>query len=170
MLTGVVLVDVIQANTGIEAGVKWPNDVLVDTGKLAGILAEVAVPEPVIVVGLGLNVTLSSDEAPDPQATSLHMLGAPTLDRNALVGEILRELTTRVERWRSASGPDSALIDDYRRHSLTAGRRVRAILPGNKEITGCATDIDDQGRLCIDTGTTVVTVSAGDVTHLRPAD
>ncbi len=170
LLTGVALVDAILASTGIEAGVKWPNDVLVGTGKLAGILAEVAAPEPVIVAGLGLNVTLSAEEAPDLRATSLHMLGATMLDRDALVGDILRKLTARIGRWRSASGPDSALMDDYRRHSLTVGRRVRAILPGNREITGCAIDIDHQGRLCVNTGPGVVTISAGDITHLRPAD
>ena len=66
LLTGVALVDAIRDSTGIEAGLKWPNDILVGTGKLAGILAEVAAPDPIIVVGLGLNVTLTAEEAPDP--------------------------------------------------------------------------------------------------------
>ena len=88
LLTGVALVDAIRETTGIEAGVKWPNDVLVGTGKLAGILAEVASPEPVIVVGLGLNVTLTPAEAPDPRATSLQMLGASMLDRDVLAAKL----------------------------------------------------------------------------------
>ena len=71
LATGVAVVDALSEVTGIVAGLKWPNDVLVGSGKLAGILAEVAAPEPVIVVGLGLNVTLTADEAPDPAATSL---------------------------------------------------------------------------------------------------
>src|ERR687891_7191 len=66
LLTGVAVVDALAEVTAVKAGLKWPNDVLVGTGKLAGILAEVAAPEPVVVVGLGLNVT----EAPDPVATS----------------------------------------------------------------------------------------------------
>ena len=66
------MVDAVAEVAGVTAGLKWPNDVLVGTGKLAGILAEVAAPEPVVVVGLGLNVT----EAPDPAATSLSMLDA----------------------------------------------------------------------------------------------
>ena len=141
------LVDAVRASTGIGAGVKWPNDVLVGTGKLAGILAEVAAPDPVIVVGLGLNVTLTAEEAPDPRATSLQMLGASMLDREVLVGVILRELTTRIERWQTATGPDPALVEDYRQRSLTLGSRVRAALPGGREITGIAIDIDTQGRL-----------------------
>jgi BirA family transcriptional regulator, biotin operon repressor / biotin---[acetyl-CoA-carboxylase] ligase len=170
LLTGVALVDAVRENTGIEAGVKWPNDVLVGTGKLAGILAEVAAPDPVIVVGLGLNVTLTAEEAPDPRATSLQMLGASMLDRDVLVGAILRELTTRIEKWQTAKGPDPALVEDYRQRSLTLGGRVRAVMPGDREITGVAIDIDDLGRLGIDTGTEVTTVSAGDITHLRPAE
>src|SRR6202162_3911502 len=57
-----------SAALGVEAGLKCPNDVLVTEGKLAGILAEVASPTPVIVLGLGLNVTLTAEEAPDPVA------------------------------------------------------------------------------------------------------
>jgi BirA family biotin operon repressor/biotin-[acetyl-CoA-carboxylase] ligase len=169
LLTGVALVDAVRDSTGVEAGVKWPNDVLVGTGKLAGILAEVAAPDQVIVVGLGLNVTLTAEEAPDPRATSLQMLGATMLDREVLVGAILRELTTRIERWQTAMGPDPALVEDYRHRSLTLGSRVRAVMPGDSEITGIAIDIDTLGRLSIDTGTEVTTVSAGDITHLRPA-
>ncbi|WP_445169177.1 biotin--[acetyl-CoA-carboxylase] ligase [Mycolicibacterium sp. Dal123E01] len=170
LLTGVALVDAVRNATGIEAGVKWPNDILVDSGKLAGILAEVAAPDPVIVVGLGLNVTLTADEAPDPRATSLQMLGAAMLDRDTLLTAILRELTTRIDRWQRAKGPDATLVEDYRQRSSTLGSRVRAVMPGNSEITGVAVDIDALGRLSIDTGTEVATVSAGDITHLRPAD
>ena len=71
---GVAVADALAAQ-GVEAGLKWPNDVLVNGGKLAGILAEVSAPTPVIVVGLGLNVTLTADEAPDPVATSLLTAG-----------------------------------------------------------------------------------------------
>lgn len=170
LLTGVALVEAVRSTTGIAAGVKWPNDVLVGIGKLAGVLAEVAAPDPVIVVGLGLNVTLTADEAPDPRATSLQMLGATMLDREQLVGTILRELSSRIHRWQQAQGPDDGLVEDYRRTSSTLGSRVRAILPGDREIIGTATRIDELGRLLIDTGTEVVTVSAGDITHLRSAD
>lgn len=169
LLTGVALVDAIRAATGIEAGVKWPNDVLVGTGKLAGILAEVASPEPVIVVGLGMNVTLTPEEAPDPRATSLQVLGASMLDRDILAATILRELTTRIQHWQHAHGPDETLVEDYRGRSLTLGSRVRAILPGDREIIGIATQVDQVGHLLVDTGEQTVTVSAGDIVHLRPA-
>jgi BirA family biotin operon repressor/biotin-[acetyl-CoA-carboxylase] ligase len=160
----------VAATTGIQPGLKWPNDVLVGDGKLGGILAEVASPHPVIVVGLGVNVTLTAEEAPDPRATSLLMLGSTMLDRNALLGSILAELTGRIDRWRSAHGPDAGLVADYRARSVTLGTRVRALLPGDREIVGFATDLDELGQLHIDTGAQTVAVSAGDITHLRPSD
>lgn len=101
------------ATTGISAGLKWPNDVMVGEGKLGGILAEVAAPSPVIVVGLGLNV-MTAEEAPNPRATSLLMLGSTMLDRSALLGSILAELTARIDRWKTAGGPDPHLVADYR--------------------------------------------------------
>ena len=169
LLTGVAVVDAVRATTGVDANLKWPNDILVGEGKLAGILAEVAAPYPVIVVGLGLNVTLTAEEAPDPRATSLLMLGSTMLDRSALLGAVLAELTARIDRWRSAGGPDTTLVADYRRRSVTLGTRVRALLPGDREIIGVAADLDVSGQLSIDTGAQTVTVSAGDITHLRPA-
>ncbi len=171
LATGVAVADALTAVcgvAGISVGLKWPNDVLVDGGKLAGILAEVAAPAPVIVVGLGLNVTLTAEEAPDPAATSLLMLGLSAVDRNTLARKILGELAVRVDAWRSAGGADPALVADYRRHSLTLGSRVRATLPGDREVVGTAHAIDETGRLCVDTGGQTVAISAADITHLRP--
>lgn len=169
LLTGVAVADAVHATTGISPGLKWPNDILVEERKLGGILAEVASPAPVVVVGLGVNVTLTADEIKDvaPEATSLLMLGSTMLDRSALLGSILAELSARIDRWRSAGG-DSTLIDDYRARSTTLGTRVRALLPGDREIIGTATDLDELGHLHIDTGAQTIAVSAGDITHLRP--
>ncbi|MGE0220262.1 biotin--[acetyl-CoA-carboxylase] ligase [Mycolicibacterium sp.] len=162
LLTGLAVAQT-ACGLGVDAGLKWPNDVLVGTGKLAGILAEVAAP--VIVVGLGLNVSLTADELPDPNAVSLGMLGHE-VDRTEVTVTLLRALSGMLARWRAG---DTTLAADYRGVSTTIGTRVRAVLPGDSEIVGVATDIDDSGRLLIDTGGTVATVSAGDITHLRPA-
>ncbi|MCV7068824.1 biotin--[acetyl-CoA-carboxylase] ligase [Mycolicibacterium farcinogenes] len=169
LATGVAVVDAVAELTGIRVGLKWPNDVQVGPGggKLAGILAEVASPAPVVVVGVGLNVTMTSDEAPDPRATSLTRLGAAIVDRGPLAQALLRHLADRFAGWREA---DPKLATDYRERSVTIGSRVRAILPGDTGVEGTAADIDPLGRLIIDTGTDRVTVSAGDITHLRPVE
>lgn len=168
LATGVAVVDALGAVAGVTAGLKWPNDVLVGDAKLAGILAEVAAPAPVVVVGLGLNVTLTADEVPDPAATSLLMLGSAATDRNTLTHRILRELARRVDAWRTAGGADPKLVADYQRYSVTLGSRVQASLPGERDVVGVARAVDELGRLCIDTGGETVAVSAGDIRHLRP--
>lgn len=56
------MVDVFAAVTGVKAGLKWSNDVLVGDRKLGGITAEVARSETVIVVGVGVNVMLRPDD------------------------------------------------------------------------------------------------------------
>src|SRR6201992_2854545 len=168
LATGVAVADALTAEcgvTGASLGLKWPNDVLADGGKLAGILAEGGAPT--IVLGLWLTVSLTADEAPDPVATSLLMLGSPAIDRNTLARRILRELAVRIDAWRSAGGADAALIADHQRYSLPVGARVRAILPGDREVVGIAQAIDETGRLCVDTGGQTVAISAGDITHLR---
>ena len=173
LLTGLAVVGAVAAVAAVPTGLKWPNDVLADRdgAKLAGILAEVATPAPVIVVGIGLNVSLRADELPLPSATSLTLLGADDPDRTELVTVLLRELQRRIGGLTSAGGADTSLVADYVGNSRTIGSRVRAILPGDREVVGDAVAIDDQGRLRIETDDDdVVVVSAGDVVHLRPIE
>jgi BirA family transcriptional regulator, biotin operon repressor / biotin---[acetyl-CoA-carboxylase] ligase len=168
LATGVAVVDAVApliAVTGVKAGLKWPNDVLVGGGKLAGILAEVA--QPVVVVGVGLNVTQAPEEVGSPGATSLLDLGVAAPDRDQLVRSLLRELAGRIAAWRAAGGADPQLAADYRARSLTIGSRVRAQLPGGRQLVGTARNVDDQGRLCLETDGQTVVISAGDVLHLR---
>lgn len=170
LATGVAVADAVAEVCGLQVGLKWPNDVMAGDGKLAGILAEVAAPRQLIVVGLGLNVTMTAEQAPDPAAVSLGMLGASVLDRNIWADKVLGHLANRIAAWRAAGGADAALAADYRRHSCTLGVRVRADIPGDQRVEGLAEGIDDTGRLLINTGQDTVTVSAGDVTRLRPSE
>lgn len=167
LLTGVAVADAVQEVAGVPPGLKWPNDVLVSGGKLAGILAEVA-GENTVVIGLGVNVSLTREQAPVDTATSLHMLGRDDVDRNRLAATILANLGHRIADWRTAGGAGPKLIDDYRALSVTLGSRVRALLPGDTEITGVATDLDTLGRLVIDDDGARHVIAAGDITHLRP--
>lgn len=171
LAAGIAVVDTVASVSAVQAGLKWPNDVLAgdreSPGKIAGILAEVAAPHAVIVLGIGLNVTLRADEVDDPAATSLLDLGAASTDRDQLIRRLLLELGRRITDWRDAHGGLGGLAADYAARSLTIGSQVRAVLPGNRDVVGIARDIDDQGRLRIDTGRDVVAVSAGDVKHLR---
>ncbi|MEU5842853.1 biotin--[acetyl-CoA-carboxylase] ligase [Rhodococcus sp. NPDC047139] len=173
LLCGIATVDAVRSVSGVAAQLKWPNDVLVDGRKLAGILVEVAAtaPVPTVVAGIGINVTLERDELPVPTATSLLLEGAAELDRTLLAQTLLAELGERIRAWARAGWDTSAAASAYRERCSTVGQHVRAILPGDTELHGIATDVDDQGRIVIrpDDGGDAVAVAAGDITHLRPA-
>jgi BirA family biotin operon repressor/biotin-[acetyl-CoA-carboxylase] ligase len=153
----------------LEARVKWPNDVLVEDRKLAGILLErVDTPTgPAAVVGIGLNVTLRAQERPQPLATSLALEGAATTDRATVLAAVVRELAGRYQAWVDAAGDPETILPDYRELSATFGRQVRVELPDGTAVEGAATGLDPDGRLLVDTPTGPHPLAAGDVTHLR---
>ena len=173
LLCGIAAVDAVRSVTDVPAQLKWPNDVLVDGRKLAGILVEVAAatPVPTVVAGIGINATLGRDELPVPTATSLMLEDAGELDRTPLAQALLAEFGERIRTWARAGWDTTDLASAYRERCSTVGQRVRAILPGDTELHGVATDVDDQGRIVIrpDDGGELVAVAAGDITHLRPA-
>jgi BirA family biotin operon repressor/biotin-[acetyl-CoA-carboxylase] ligase len=182
LLAGVAVAAAVTEVTGVEARLKWPNDVLADDvlggeGKLAGILAEAA--GDAVVVGIGLNVSTEPAElsqlpaGPGPgalPATSLHAAGATVLSREKLLLAILSWFERWYQAWRQAGGdPDrSGLRAEYTRLSATIGRPVRAELPGGQALSGPAVGVDSDGRLLVRVPPgSEVPVAAADVVHLR---
>ena len=160
-------VDATVNSFGVESGLKWPNDVLVGSRKIAGILLErVETPSgPAAVVGVGLNTTLREDELPVDTATSLAIEGASETDRTIVLRSFLRNLESLYSSWLASGGdPAAGIRDSYTRRCLTIGQRVRVSLPDGTTLEGEATELDDLGRLVVDGRP----VSAGDVTHVRP--
>jgi BirA family biotin operon repressor/biotin-[acetyl-CoA-carboxylase] ligase len=168
LLAGVATATAVRAVTGVRACLKWPNDVLVDEGKLAGILAERS--GDAVVVGIGLNVLGRPDTLPVPTATSLELHGAGDVDQADLLKGILAQFERWYQPWtESGSGdPDaSGLRPAYLRLCRTIGKQVNVALPGGRTFSGVAVDVDVAGRLVVETGTGQVPVSAGDVIHVR---
>ena len=166
LLAGLAVADAVASTTGQQARVKWPNDVLLSGAKVAGVLAE-RVPTPAghaAVIGIGVNVSQTAAELPVSTAASLWSGGAGPVDRTGLAIALLTALAERYGEW---LGARPALFSSYRARSDTVGRRVRALLPGDRTVTGTAVDVDDEGRLLVDTDGGRVVVAAGDVVHLR---
>ena len=170
LLTPLAVAAAVRSVGELPAQVKWPNDVLIDDRKLAGILLErVDTPAgPAAVVGIGLNVTLREAERPHPAATSLALEGAATTDRVTVLTAVLRELAARYQTWYDAEGDPSTVLADYTELSATLGREVRAELPDGTTFIGTATGLDPDGRLLVQTPTGPRPLAAADVTHLRP--
>ena len=185
LLAGVAVAAGLRAQAGLDARLKWPNDVLVGGAKIAGILAEQA--GDAIVLGIGINVTTRRDELPVPHATSVVLAGAAP-DREQLLVAVLGELETWYRRWVAAvaagppvlagtvlagtvlagpGGDPAGLRAEYLRLSATVGQQVRVSMPGGKLVTGRAGDVDATGRLVVGTASGPVAVSAGDVVHVR---
>jgi BirA family biotin operon repressor/biotin-[acetyl-CoA-carboxylase] ligase len=170
LLAGVALREAVGEVTGLESGLKWPNDLLASDGrKLAGILAQTA--GPVVVVGIGLNVSTRADELPVETATSLFVAGADDVDRTRLLAEILRRLDARYAQWTDCGGDAAAcgLAEAYRSACTTLGRAVQVRLAGDEVVEGTATDVDELGRLVVRSDAGDQPIGAGDVEHLRPA-
>lgn len=168
LLAGVALAGCVTRTAGVDARLKWPNDLLAGGRKCAGILTEVA--GDAAVVGIGLNVSHRPGELP-AGATSLALAGAPTTDRAALLAALLRELAQWYRRWRAAGGDAGAagVGEAYRSRCATIGQRVRVRLPDGGELTGHAETVDADGRLVLRTAAGVQVLAAGDVHHLRDA-
>jgi BirA family transcriptional regulator, biotin operon repressor / biotin---[acetyl-CoA-carboxylase] ligase len=116
---------------GVRAGIRWPNDVVVDGQKVAGTLVTAAVREErvdwvVLGVGVNLNVTAAALRAAlgpaAEHATSLRETVGHAVDRNAFAATYLNVLDKWLETWRQA-GPE-AVLAAWRRHDVLAGRRV----------------------------------------------
>ncbi|HMT49008.1 biotin--[acetyl-CoA-carboxylase] ligase [Dietzia sp. UBA5065] len=182
LVTGLAVRDGLAAAGGVDVTLKWPNDVLVDGRKLAGILAEMTtVPGggdfdirlPALVVGMGINVGLTREQLPVPHATSLALAGGTT-DRDAVARAVLEALARRHAQWRacdrgSGSSISDELMAEYSAACSTLGADVRVELPGAQVRTGRADRVDRDGRLVVVTQDGEFTVAAGDVTHIRPA-
>ncbi|MGK5532153.1 biotin--[acetyl-CoA-carboxylase] ligase [Streptomyces sp. URMC 129] len=178
LLAGVAAATALSRAAGVDATLKWPNDLLVPVDgqerKFGGILAErvEGAEGGAVVLGIGLNVSLRADELPVPQAGSLLLADAVSTDRDPLLRAVLRSLAEWYTRWMGAGGDAemAGLHAAYAGSSATLGRRVRAELPGGGEVRGEAVAVDGEGRLVIaaDDGTRQP-MAAADIIHLRAA-
>jgi BirA family biotin operon repressor/biotin-[acetyl-CoA-carboxylase] ligase len=167
LLAGVAVTEALR-DLGYDAGVKWPNDVLIADQKVCGILVErvETASGPAAVVGIGLNTSMTADELPVPTATSLAVAGGAPVDRTAVLVAVLQRLVERYEAWLADPAELGAA---YPSLSVTLGRAVRVELPSGEVLAGTATAIDADGRLVVAHDGTRTTVGAGDVIHARLA-
>lgn len=167
LLAGLAVAEGTRAAAGVDLRVKWPNDVLHDGRKVAGVLCErVDVGAArLAIVGIGLNVSTPVHQLPVPHATSLALAGANNLDRPSLLAAILDRLDARIGAWRAAAGDaaEAGLADLYLAVSATLGRDVSVEVPGGETVAGHALRVDTFGALVLRTVDGERAISAGDL-------
>lgn len=165
-----------------DTRLKWPNDVLIETPegtrKVCGILCELvtdAAGDFAVVIGTGVNLTLSRDELRVGTATSLALAGATATDVDTVLAAYLTELrrVTRVFEAAEGNVDSSRLLAEVSHECDTLGHRVRVELPEGSDVMGHAESIDVTGALVVVLDTPAaragetLAVSVGDVTHIR---
>lgn len=118
-----------------------------------------AAPSARVVVGMGINVTLTREDLPIEKATSLALECRDT-DRTELAITVLKNLRRRIVQWENQ---DPQLLRDYRAVCSSLGQEVRLETPSG-DVTGHVDEIGEDGRIMV----AGEYYSAGDVTHLRP--
>lgn len=174
MMMGLAVTSCLRETYSLDAGLKWPNDVLLSgTGKISGVLAEVvstSAESPGVVVGCGVNVHQRADQIPDG-GMSMRTAGVPGADRSEVLGQILTRFFVLYDEWVAASGnaEESGLAAAVRKHCITLGQPIDVQLPGDESTRGMAVSVTDDGSLAVEPTTgPMMVVSAADVTHIRP--
>ena len=155
----------IREVTGMETGIKWPNDIVCDGKKVCGILTEMSAQIDYInyiVVGVGINV--SNEVFPEEvasTATSLYLLTGVTCSRAKLISEIMAQFEIYYAQYLQTQDL-SGLMNEYNSHLVNRGRSVRVLNP-KREYTGVAQGINQAGELLVQTEDGIMHVSSGEV-------
>ena len=145
LMASVAVAVTIRKLFGLDAGLKWPNDVLIEGKKVCGILAEMDAETDVlnfVNLGIGINANTSIPRF-EKTATSLKHATGKDISRKELLGALLLEIEHR-----QASLMEATLLEEWRKLSVTLDKDVRIVAPG-EVIVGRAIDVDTTGALII---------------------
>jgi BirA family biotin operon repressor/biotin-[acetyl-CoA-carboxylase] ligase len=157
LVGGMAAADAIERALGLAAQIKWPNDVMVNRVKVAGVLAEAR--EGVVVLGIGINVNQAREQLPE-RAGSLRTVDGVTRDREPILVDLLERLEALYDEW--LEGGIDAIYDSLGARDFLRGRRVS--IDGT---SATAVGIDRQGRLELDVDGERKLVESGEVTYER---
>ena len=168
VITALAVTDAIDKITGLTADIKWPNDIIINSRKVCGILTEIqADPDTIeyLVVGIGLNVNTPRDAFPEEltqSASSLFMESGVKVERNILLAGILDSFERIYNKYEETES-FTAIMDDYKAQCITLNKRVK-VFGRTEEFEGTAVDLTDNCELIVqlDDGT-LKNVLSGDV-------
>lgn len=150
LLCGLATAEAIEAETGLSAGIKWPNDILINGKKAVGILTEMDCEMSevhFVIPGIGINVNTASFPPEIAEiATSLYLECGKTVSRRRLVHKVLERLEEHYETF-LRTGSFAAMLEDYRKHCITLGKEVHVL--GREPFFAEALDITPEGELLV---------------------
>jgi BirA family biotin operon repressor/biotin-[acetyl-CoA-carboxylase] ligase len=171
MLLGCSAVSAIHSLSAVDARLKWPNDIVVDEKKVAGILSE-AVTEGnqvvAVILGIGVNVNLWLDDYPEDLRGSITTILLETGEESStedLAALLLNEVYGRIREVETRQTFES-ILSEYKSVCNTLGRSVR-VEQADRTFEGTAVNIDEYGALIVETEEGEVRVLTGDVVHLN---
>jgi BirA family biotin operon repressor/biotin-[acetyl-CoA-carboxylase] ligase len=157
--------------TPLRPGIKWPNDILINDKKVAGILLEGKTSTTMMehaVVGIGMNVNHAPVDLPAelrPIATSLRIELGDSLERTALICQLFIEVENLYEKLHQ--GDTTSVLEEWRSLSATLYRRVR-VLQRDKVTEGVAVGVATDGALVIRMANGFLRLfNVGEVEHLN---
>jgi BirA family biotin operon repressor/biotin-[acetyl-CoA-carboxylase] ligase len=170
LMGAVAVAEAIRTTCGLEAGIKWPNDILISGKKVSGLLTEMSAEQDRIrhiVLGIGMDVNMEMSELPPDVyrlTTTLAAEVGAKINRTALLQQVLRDL----ERWyQKFLGNEKDVLNEWKKLNMTVGNRI-TVSGAGEALDGLAQGVDSDGRLIVrlDDGA-IRTVAAGDVTIVK---
>ena len=156
LVGGLATAETVEQALDLAAQIKWPNDVMVDRRKVAGVLAEAR--DGIVVLGIGLNVNQTSDQLPaDARVApaSLRTVDGVERTRAPLLADLLARLERLYDAW--TDGGLDAVFDGLGARDFLRGRRVTV-----DGVEGVGNGIDRNGRLLVDGRA----IESGEVSYL----
>ena len=169
LLAGVAVANAVRTFTGLEAGVCWPNDILVNGKKVCGILCEAGGYEKnkFVILGIGINSDFHTGELP------LELLKKPTTLRDELghkvdSEQLFQAVLSELDRLygQSSKGVFEQVLSEWAKLDVLKGKTVRVNTPSG-ELFGVASGLDSDGSLLLEAEGKVKRVSAGDVQLIK---
>lgn len=149
---------------GMDAKIKWPNDIVIGTKKVCGILTEMSAETDMVhyvVCGIGINVNTEKFDAEiKHRATSMYIESGDKQIRNDIIARELNYFEYYYKKF--LEGGLGAILDEYKENCVTIGRDVTVIYK-KENVTGKAVDIDENGALVVETADETIRVTSGEV-------
>lgn len=170
IMTAVALADTCKSFTGANVQIKWPNDLLLNSKKVAGILTELSADKnkiEYVIIGVGINLNQKSDDFPEElrkTATSIRRINKRKVDRILFLKKFLYQFEKQYLSYQKYQL--KAVQKKVRSYSSLIGSKVK-LAQGNSIIEGVAVQIDESGALIVNNGEKDIRINSGEVTVIK---